>query len=412
MKLDTLVRFLAAGSLAGAVAACGSSPASSDVSASPSRPSYLEDVYPIFATHCLSCHSTGGVSEAAELDRYDSAVSVAPRLPHVLTLGEMPPWGVDASGTCGTWVDAPYLSTAEQSTVLKWITNGAPRGLQRGSFEAPSRPTLRPDRTLDVGASFDPSLDALTRCFIVDPNIMAEGRMTAFSYDGSLGIQQVTLYGLDDDASVAKARALDAADPRPGYDCRGGADVADARFLVGATRGEGTMRLPEGTGVRLRAGRPLVAQLQYDLLVDAHPPSTTVSIELDESARAARWVDVRATNQQVPSGTNSALTVGTYVAPSNLTVRAVYPQMGLQGKSMTVTRDGAGGRGRSCLLNQYLWDLHTMRAPRKYQTPEIIEAGSLVTVSCTFNTPESQAPVSEGDGTEDCAVSLYADDGT
>src|SRR5207248_1885482 len=72
------------------------------------------------------------------------------------------------------------------------------------------------------------------------------------------GVAQVTLFALDSDAAEADVAALGT-----DYPCFGTARARDGRLVASWTWPTPVLRLP--AGVRLRAGRKLVAQIHYDV---------------------------------------------------------------------------------------------------------------------------------------------------
>lgn len=67
-----------------------------------------------------------------------------------------------------------------------------------------------------------------------------------------------TLRALDGEEAERAAARRDAEAPGPGWPCYGGSGVAGARLVAGWSWLTPVVRMPEGTGIRLAAGRPLV----------------------------------------------------------------------------------------------------------------------------------------------------------
>src|SRR5437868_15512622 len=88
------------------------------------RPNYNEDVYPIFAANCFGCHANGSVSSRIQLETFAGARASAVHLSHAVGNREMPPWGLDNTGNCGTWADPRWLAESEIDTILEWIDDG------------------------------------------------------------------------------------------------------------------------------------------------------------------------------------------------------------------------------------------------------------------------------------------------
>src|SRR6185295_7065136 len=98
-----------------------------------------------------------------------------------------------------------------------------------------------------------------------DPHLgdaaLVTGVRLADAPDGARSLRQASVSALDDDAAVQAAQALDAQDPEPGWPCYGGSGVAGARPLAAWSANTPAQRFPDGTGLRLAPGRPVVLQL-------------------------------------------------------------------------------------------------------------------------------------------------------
>ena len=89
------------------------------------NPNYSEDIAPITYGKCLQCHYDGGIAPLA-LETYASVVSNAGMIQHVTSNGEMPPWPADT--LFQNYAYENTLSINEITTIIDWITNGAPLG--------------------------------------------------------------------------------------------------------------------------------------------------------------------------------------------------------------------------------------------------------------------------------------------
>src|SRR2546430_669327 len=73
------------------------------------EPTYYEDVRPLLAAHCTSCHTKTGVAPVPVLDSFDAAKAAAGNIRHAVQAREMPPWGAENTGLCSKWRDAQWL---------------------------------------------------------------------------------------------------------------------------------------------------------------------------------------------------------------------------------------------------------------------------------------------------------------
>lgn len=381
------------------------------------RPNYHEDVYPIFLQNCFGCHTQRAAAKVAlntQLDTFEGAHYIAGKIPHKILNREMPPWGVDHDGTCGSWLGARWLSQADTATLLKWVEIGAPRGKpSKTQYRDPlPQASLRnPTAAHSIGDGYRTQLGAgALRCFVVDPKVASDVFLTGFELEPRtlLGVEQLTLYALDTPEAEAKGAELEQSDPEPGYECYGGSRIPGARFLAGTTFASPVMRLPEGTGLRLLAGRKLVALVHYNLIAGVGlDGSLQLKLDLAPSALEATWLSITAPDLVLePAQTETTVEAASFVQQPR-TLHGVYPRMRLLGKRLNIFSEAAGSR--TCLADQFEWNYHTLQELRTYAAPRRIEAGSRITVRCSHVTLSSELPVRGGDAAdeEECTALLY-----
>ncbi|MDZ4760248.1 MAG: hypothetical protein SGJ21_04175 [Alphaproteobacteria bacterium] len=118
------------------------------------RISYADEVAPILAAKCVTCHTKGGMGPFA-MDRYETVKGFAPMIREALRTKRMPPYHSDRHGAA--WTDDMRPTDAELNTLVNWIEAGAQRG--QGADPLPdAQPTIeewplgKPDLIVDVPA--------------------------------------------------------------------------------------------------------------------------------------------------------------------------------------------------------------------------------------------------------------------
>ena len=91
---------------------------------------YWDDMAPLFAEHCTSCHHDGGIAPFA-LDDYASAKPKAALIAALTKSREMPPWGATSDGSCRSFADDPSLSDEQIASIDQWVKGGAIEGKKR-----------------------------------------------------------------------------------------------------------------------------------------------------------------------------------------------------------------------------------------------------------------------------------------
>ena len=92
---------------------------------SESPPDYSTEIAPIIIENCADCHRQGGVGPFA-LDSYIMVLGWSPMIKEVLLNKRMPPTQVDPY--IGHSKSARYLDPNDLQTLVRWISNRAPRG--------------------------------------------------------------------------------------------------------------------------------------------------------------------------------------------------------------------------------------------------------------------------------------------
>lgn len=400
----------AAGSGSGAG---GGATSGSTASGTNAAPTFYEDVAPIVYARCLSCHVEGGIAPFT-LDTYENAQPFAEAIRMETAARTMPPFHIDNSGDCNTYLDARWLTEDEIATLAAWADGGALEGDPANAPPLPGKPAglANVSATLDIGALYTPdaSLDDDYRCFIVDPGIAEDSYLTA--YEVKPGdprvVHHVVVYSFSDAAAEAQAEALDQAQAGPGYTCFGGAGAA-ASFIVGWAPGMPVTRYPQGTGLMLNGGRKLAIQVHYNLSYGPLPDRTTVDVELAPSVdKPAGLYAVVNTDIDLAPGQELVETSKVFqnTAPNPMVVHGVFPHMHTLGRTLRVDLDNGGAS--SCLVNVPDWSFHWQQF-YMYTQPIVVQPGGQVSIDCTYDTRGETSPIQWGEGTGDemCAVGLY-----
>ncbi len=122
----------------------------------PSDLTYADDVGPILAANCVTCHREGGIGPWA-MTGYPMVRGFAPMIREVIRTKRMPPWHADP--VHGDFSNDRSLTTEEIRAIVHWAEAGAPRGegedpLTTLDQQWPEWPLGAPDVVIDI-PSFD-----------------------------------------------------------------------------------------------------------------------------------------------------------------------------------------------------------------------------------------------------------------
>jgi len=90
-------------------------------------PTFTKDVAPIFQNKCESCHRPDSIAPMS-LQSYEEARPWARSIRDRVTSRNMPPWHIDPNVGIQHYKNDRSLSQQEIDTIVKWASNGAPKG--------------------------------------------------------------------------------------------------------------------------------------------------------------------------------------------------------------------------------------------------------------------------------------------
>lgn len=395
-----------------------------------SGPTFYEDVAPILKDRCLSCHQEGGIAPANwNFESYERAKAQAGAIANATEARRMPPFLVDDSGDCNHWKDSLWLSDEEIKTLGDWAAAGAPEGDPSNDpgLPDPRSQLENPSLTLTLSEPYTPTGSPSSpddyRCFILDPGLTEDAFLTAYELvpGDPRVVHHMILYTLDSEQAEAAADDLDREDSTDGYPCYGGAGVPDFRMVAGWAPGGGVTSMPEGTGLRLEAGRRVVMQLHYSVALGTYPDQTSLRLQLESNVDKEGVMFIWGKNNfELAPGQEAVTITGSDVLANigrlqplaaqgftELDLHWVFPHMHKLGQTMRFDVE-VGGSDR-CLADVPDWDFNWQMG---YFLTEPIRMGAAdkLKISCTYETTMREEVTHHGDGTEDemCLGAFYA----
>ncbi|HEY5952007.1 MAG TPA: cytochrome c, partial [Kofleriaceae bacterium] len=255
---------------------CGTDVAGDDTQPPEPRATWNQDVAPIVAEHCMSCHQAGGIAPF-ELTTYDMAHDYASRMLDKIETGEMPPFDAREESDCTPrfgWQDDPRLSDAEINTIKLWIEDGlaegaaAPEPMIPNTELAGITKTLKPVVPFTAAGTRDQFI-----CYVLDPQTQGAWLTGMQVRPGnSLVVHHVVVTelvpGVEHDAIVSQ-RGIGLP-----WDC---SDTQQpGGFVVNIwTPGNQPMQTSADLAVPIVSGAKLVMQLHYHPAGTAAAPDAT-----------------------------------------------------------------------------------------------------------------------------------------
>ncbi len=348
-------------------------------------PTFARDVAPILDRHCAACHRPGELAPFSLLD-YPDARSRARQIAEVIRNRTMPPWLPDPGPH--PFADDRRLSDAEIDTIARWVQGGALRGDPADRPTPPAFPDGwalgSPDLVLELPEPYPlaPGGADVFRTFVL-PIPIASTR-----YVRGVEIRPVARQVVHH-ASIAidptpQSRALDAADPAPGFE--GGMFSDTARSpgsrALGWTPGMTPALDPPGMAWRLDPGSDLV------LLLHLLPPRAggTVNVQVrvglyfTDQAPTRIPLDFKLGSKtiDIPPG-DAAYTIEDHLTlPVDVDVLSVYPHAHYLATDMRVTARRPDGTTET-LLHIPHWDFQWQDQYR-YAAPVALPRGTVLTM--------------------------------
>ena len=348
---------------------------------------FADDVAPIFAANCVSCHRPGGIGPFSLLD-YETARERAAQIAAATGGRVMPPW--KPVGPPGTFEGERRLSDDEVDLIARWVAAGSPQG---PPGEQPPPPDAGggwqlgpPDLIVPMPEPYVlPAGDAdVYRKFVLPVPIEERRWVRAVEIRPGAGspIHHATIR-ID---TTGRARDLDSEDPVPGY---GGFMVEAARFppghALGWAPGRTVTAQPDERSWALVPGSDFVLQLH--LLSGTAPVTVQPEVGLYFAAAPATVEPVSVILQSmtidIPAGESAHVVRDGFRLPVGLDLLAIYPHAHYLGREVRATATLPDGTSRT-LLRIDDWDFNWQDEYR-YRTPVHLPAGTRVEMHYVYD---------------------------
>lgn len=354
----------------------------------PAPPTFAEDIGPLLAENCFTCHRDGGIGPFP-LTTYEQVRRRSRQVAEVVASRFMPPWKPLAEHSPPLQGDRS-LEQSVIDRIVAWHDAGAPAG-DLSAYTPPDPPTQdwelgEPDLVLAFSEPFELGPDGVDdfRNFVLPialdrPRYV---RAVEFHPESSLVIHHVVM-GFDD---TPESRARDDAEPGPGFAAMdlGGA-VNPNGHLLGWTPGQSPYEAPAGTAFELRPGTDLVVQLH--LQPSGKPEQVAPRIGLyftdEPPTRTGFVVLLRENDIDLPPGVTDQPIHQTITLPVDVEVLGLYPHAHYLGNDMRITATLPDGTERG-LLHIPDWDFN-WQSDYRYAEPLPLPAGTRIDMRYTYD---------------------------
>jgi hypothetical protein len=332
--------------------------------------------------------------------------------------GRMPPW--KPAPNFGHFDAERRLTDADKATLAKWAAAGAPLGDAKKVLPPKSYPqgwmlgapdeTIQPDQPYHLAAAGDD----VYRCYSVDPNATSDRWLSGLEVrPGALAVVHHVIVFLD---PHGESKALDDADPQPGYHSDGGGvGVNSAAFVGGWAPGNYPRLAPDGMGIRIPKGSRLVIQVHYHKNGESATDLTRVGLHwakapVDKPIHVAPILNA---GFKLPPGQKDIPVHAEMTAPADVHLIGVLPHMHNRGSSIqssAVLPDGTV----EPLIKIARWDFNWQDS-YFYKEPIALPKGSKINLEATYDNsadnprnPDPTKTVGWGEQTNDEMCLMFA----
>jgi len=340
---------------------------------------YADDIAPLLAERCGSCHRGGGVAPFA-LTSYEMVRGWSPMMREVIRTQRMPPWQADAH--VAHFANDISLSRAEARRLVHWIEAGAPRG-NGGDPLAEAPPAVRaewalgePDLVVEVPPQPIPATGVVPyRYEIVELPVDRDLWVRAVDLQPSR--PQVMHHGLAWIRYPAEHRAPRVEGP------------AFTRGMFAAyVPGRDPKLLPDGAGYFVPAGSKLRFQLHYTTSGREEEDRPRLALYLSETplAHELKTGAVSRFDFEIPPGAREHESEAELEIEHDILLYRISPHMHFRGKRMAFEAEYPDGRVEP-LLSVPRWDFNWQRQ-YVLDPPKRIPAGTTFRIHAAFDNSE------------------------
>ncbi len=363
---------------------------------------FNRDIAPILFANCASCHrpiadaapapiAASGTPEDpicvagapfSVLD-YDSVHRHARAIKSAVQRGAMPPWLPEGHGL---FAGERRLGDDQIALIAKWVDGGAPEGNQTDRPQAP--PTSggwqlgTPDLVLTLPEPYvlRPGTRDVFRNFVIPVPITATRYVRAVEFRAD---RPQVLHHADLAIDVGRvSRALDRADPGPGFATMDGDQVQN---VYGWSPGKVPTMEAADTAWTLDPGTDLVLQLHMIAGATSETVQPMIGLFFSDMPPAHTPIGIKLESQtiDIPAGAANYAVEDSYVLPADVDAISVYPHAHYLAKEIRGTATLPDGSEQP-LIRIRQWDFRWQDRYR-YRSPLFLPRGTRLSMRFTYD---------------------------
>lgn len=354
-------------------------------------PTYAKEVSRILQKSCERCHRTGQIGPFA-LTSYEQARAFAPEIRRAVTERRMPPWS--AVPGHGEFRNERRLSDAEIAAITAWVDAGAPLGNRK---DVPAKIAWNddwsfgpPDLVLETEAEYELVGNGVDeyRCFVMPSGIDGDRYIQAMEVRP--GNRRVVHHVRAFADLTGKARQMDAADPKPGFDCSLNMAAPFKRVSVGGwAPGMIPEKQPDQIGTLLPGKADIVMEVHYHRNGRKEADRSSLGFYLHKHTpqHVQRAYAIANVFIRIPAGAAAHQEKGRMILKKDILATSIMPHMHLLGVEMRVTATLPDGRVQD-LVWAKPYDFNWQTSYR-FKEPLRLPKDTRIDVLATYNNSDS-----------------------
>ncbi|BDI28282.1 hypothetical protein CCAX7_003330 [Capsulimonas corticalis] len=354
-------------------------------------PNYRQDIRPIVAAHCVSCHQEHS-GAPFPLTTYRDVEKRAAQIAQVATAKFMPPWKPDSHGEL---LGENRLSTREIDLLQRWAAQNTLEGPASGAapdvsaaipLNQDSRAGLgTPDAVLEPAETSHIPADGpdFYRCCILPTRFAEDRHLSAIVLEpGSAAVDHALIY---QDTSH-QIRLMNAVAPGGAFRVQGSTTGLQPAMVIGGWGvGAHPARFPAGAGLLLSRGADIIVETHYrpSGKPETDRPRLLLYFCKAPVTHLVRVAPVMPRVLRLPPNVTDIHVGGQSPVTSNISVLSILPYMRRRGAAITMGVLTSEQK-QSVLLSIPQWDFDWIGEYR-FRQPVRILAGSMLTMEAIFN---------------------------
>ena len=346
-------------------------------------PSYSQDIAPVLAENCATCHRAGGVAPFA-MDSHTMVRGWSPMIREVLMTRRMPPGQID--GHIGEFINDRLIDHKDMRNIIAWVEAGAPVDGDSDPLAELTWPESKwafgePDLVLDIPATTVPPTGNGVFVNVEVPIEIGQDRWLRGSQiiAGDRTVLHHTVNRLDFPEEIGRQARFIGGDSNP--------DKADITAYI---PGDTPDLAPPNTGGLLKAGSLLHLNMHYTPNGRETVDSSELGLwfypegEVPEERMSGRCACVFPnTWTTIPPHDPAFEQTASIVIERDAKIHSYLPHMHFRGKRMRFYADYPDGASEE-LINiakyNYNWQLSYT-----YEEPKFVPAGTKITAVAAWD---------------------------